>query len=692
MSACDIQSTPTHRILATPPGLTPHAQQQPQQQPASDPRHTFDFNMQLRELLEQEILDFGEVIQAKMITTAGYTPPNLNNLLQSDDQTRGQEILNLLLAMGYSPHSDRPYEVMGFAELDGPELTEHTLTRRLQFADRHLKHSTTTNSHDTCNELLSKIHLAHERCLHLLPDIKEKRKLIKGIPRGMDHWRELHQECLSFLSTFVPKDSGGNSILATQLSNILRQDLTHIPNLTGIQDTRDLCNKLNGPANIIHSTLSVLTKPITIWAPEGQHQVLRLAACYRELLAKSQGPSSLTLIFAMDLYPGCTLPQHITDIWSHPLLGNKWADIVSNTTFLQPPTLMIMAGKNSPIHARKCLALITLGHNTPTLTPPTPTQILAWQPNFYEVRTHNTIWVDVPHEHRWHIHSLISTFKLPGLTHADRPRPSPGHRAEAPRSTIHIHFDNAMGSELMQNVIVNWLTKTLQVYQPLIGLQSTITNPTARMLDITSPTGAYLVSHLCDNIILITPRLAIITTPSTSAAWTQLMTHCWHNDPTHCALTLRLRESTNARNKKLAEVTATKEQMSAARARKGHQEIPPNPDKPLTLRATLDFPSNTDANSTSWPPHMMAHLSTTTRIPMQQHLPENGMELGTWKPLLNFEQNWTGKILLQCRTAEELLLIYKTVQNKGVNIQGHMTSIQMHSDYVDLEAHNMHNL
>ena len=77
---------------------------------------------------------------------------------------------------------------------------------------------------------------------------------------------------------------------------------------------------------------------------------------------------------------------------------------------------------------------------------------------------------------------------------------------------------------------------------------------------------------------------------------------------------------------------------------------------------------------------------------MQQHLPENGMELGTWKPLLNFEQNWTGKILLQCRTAEELLLIYKTVQNKGVNIQGHMTSIQMHSDYVDLEAHNTHNL
>ena len=74
-----------------------------------------------------------------------------------------------------------------------------------------------------------------------------------------------------------------------------------------------------------------------------------------------------------------------------------------------------------------------------------------------------------------------------------------------------------------------------------------------------------------------------------------------------------------------------------------------------------------------------------TQVPLQQHLPENGMELGSWKPLFNFESNWTGKILIQCRDAKELLTIYRTVQNKGVCIQDHLTSINMHSDYIDLD-------
>ena len=113
--------------------------------------------------------------------------------------------------------------------------------------------------------------------------------------------------------------------------------------------------------------------------------------------------------------------------------------------------------------------------------------------------------------HRWHIHSLITNFQLPGLGNADRPRPSLGHRAEAPRSVIHLHFNSDVGSELMQNLIVKWLSKTLEPYKPLIGLQSTISNPAAYMLDITSPVGAHLISHLCDNCILISPRLAIVT-------------------------------------------------------------------------------------------------------------------------------------------------------------------------------------
>ena len=64
-----------------------------------------------------------------------------------------------------------------------------------------------------------------------------------------------------------------------------------------------------------------------------------------------------------------------------------------------------------------------------------------------------------------------------------------------------------------------------------------------------------------------------------------------------------------------------------------------------------------------------------------------GLDLGTWKAIHNFEGQWTERVLLQCSSAKELITIYKAIHNKGIDIQGHTTAVSMHSDYVDLERH-----
>ena len=207
------------------------------------------------------------------------------------------------------------------------------------------------------------------------------------------------------------------------------------------------------------------------------------------------------------------------------------------------------------------------------------------------------------------------------------------------------------------------------------------------MLDITTPTGTARASHLFDEGIIISPRLAIVVTSTAPTTWAQHMTQDWQQDPNKCALSLRLRDSDPTRDKKIAEVAATREQISAAKARKGHQEVSPTIDKPLTLRATIDLPMKVDAGSHSWLPLMMAHIGQVTGITLQQHKGDTGLDLGTWKAIHNFEGTWTGRVLVQCNTAKELLTIYSTIQNKGLDIQGHTTAVNMHSDYIDLEQH-----
>lgn len=667
--------------LVPPPGLT----QPPPQNNLPDPA-TLNIHYELQELLEQEISEFSEIIQARAATARHYSPPNLHQLSQSDDTSRAAELQAFLQSLGYEPSSDNPFSVMGFAELDGPELTTASLTRRLRFADNHIKHFTTPDAQHTCNELLRKIHVAHERCLTLLPEIRTKRKLLKGITKQTDHWRELHKEGISYLSGIIFKGTNGDAMLATQLSNVLRQDLSGIPCLASIEDTRTLFGKLNSPSTVIEGTLRSISIPITTWAPDGQSQVLKVAATYREMLAKGQGPQSLNLLFPIDHYPGCTEPAHITDIWGHPLLGGKYADIVLDVAFILPPMRMITSGQHAPIHTTKCMAMISLGrHNQNN---PAQPRIIASQEYLFNLNLHCTIWIDVPYEHRWHIYGLIDSFALPGHGHTDSPRPSLGHRAQEPRSTIKVHFNHNIGSELMQTVVIRWLRRTLHVYQPIIGRQATIADPTAHILDITSPSGAFRFSNLYDDCILVSPRLAIVSTSASPGAWSQQMTHSWEQDPNKCALLLRHRGSNAIRDKRIAEVAATKEQISAARARKGHHEVTPSADKPLTLRATIELPVQVDAGCHTWLPHMMAHIAHLTGTTLHQHLGEAGLEMGTWKAVHNFEGHWTGRVLLQCRSANDLITFYKAIHNKGINIQGHMSAVSLHSDYIDLENHN----
>ena len=68
MAACGLQNLPQPPQIALPPGLPPPSPTHsiPQTQTKAQ-HHTFDLHTQLTELLEQEILDFREVIQAKNV-------------------------------------------------------------------------------------------------------------------------------------------------------------------------------------------------------------------------------------------------------------------------------------------------------------------------------------------------------------------------------------------------------------------------------------------------------------------------------------------------------------------------------------------------------------------------------------------------------------------------------------------------
>ena len=204
------------------------------------------------------------------------------------------------------------------------------------------------------------------------------------------------------------------------------------------------------------------------------------------------------------------------------------------------------------------------------------------------------------------------------------------------------------------------------------------------MMDITSPMACHALGRLTKSCLVISPRLAVVDTSRGHTEWSEQMTEIWHADPTKSALTLQLRNSDPARSKKFAEVRATKEQISAARARKGHQEVNVDTSRPETLRVTLDLPVPVEAQLDTWLADFMRLVSTRSQVNLAHQTTQDGMELGTWQAIHNFEGGWTGKVLIQCTSKEELYRIHHAVHNRGVTIQGHATAVNVHSNYVDL--------
>ena len=84
----------------------------------------------------------------------------------------------------------------------------------------------------------------------------------------------------------------------------------------------------------------------------------------------------------------------------------------------------------------------------------------------------------------------------------------------------------------------------------------------------------------------------------------------------------------------------------------------------------------------------MAHIGQITGIAIHQQSGDDGLDLGAWKAVRNFEGTWTGRVLLQCHSAKDLLTIYKAIHNRSIDIQGHTTVANMHSDYIDLARHS----
>ena len=222
------------------------------------------------------------------------------------------------------------------------------------------------------------------------------------------------------------------------------------------------------------------------------------------------------------------------------------------------------------------------------------------------------------------------------------------------------------------------------MFTPIIGNQSLLTDSNTKLLDIPTLSSISSITHLTKGIVVVSPRLAVVESDATSESWSNSITDTWKTNPRQAPTRIRYRPSHPSKTKTYAEVQATSEQLRNARARAGHQPVPSTTSKPETLRATITTNLEVEGQLETWLPALMHSLSIKSGVSLQFHTGTTGLPWNHWKAIMDYDGQWSGKVVVQLSTREGLHALHKTTTGTALEIHGHHAALRCSSEHMDL--------
>ena len=630
------------------------------------------------EYIEDEVDRSGDLILAARQDGRGCDIPTWQRLSNATDSSA---IRALLQALAYNFQANDSWGTLGLSRLEGPKPNVLLLCSRRDVALKIIDSCSTSLSEaaqEEVSSLKAKLNRACDDCCSNLETIARERKCLKGIGRSTPRWMEPSFEMLSYLQAQVPP----HSRVALHLSNLNNTELRNTAGISDVFASRQLHSQLCGPQEEIERALASWGEhPLITWAPIDNGQLLKVAAAARNLFATRAGQAPLVLVVPFDPYPAFEKVSDITDIWDHPLLHDKWQDLLVDANFLIPPSRIVVSGTVAPIHAHKCLALFTLG----VPRSPATRRLTAWRPKIFSFSTGPVINIDIPWLSRIAVKNIVSTMGLPAVSAIDQPRASLGSTRESPRATIQIHLLAGQLSPLHMEALLKWLQNALEDFQAIVGVLSTMASPTAMLLDCMAADAGHIHGDLCWSALVMSPRLVSIETRSNVHTWTTSLTTAWNGNPNTSGIKLRYRPSSQIKQA-FAHVEATSADIAAVRARKGRSSNNPSLQDPPTLQATISMPLGTCGPLEQWLPVFMDSVAVTNCLSLQRSTTENGLDVHRWRAIRAYDGSWTGKVVVQLANQQELRQLHASLHGMGIEIQQHLAGISVDSLHIDLAS------
>jgi hypothetical protein len=539
--------------LAPPPGLAAASPADSDDATSSTDAHTFWLPATfMQDLFETAVLIHFEVVKAASAVASDHIGLRPKELL-----TGWPPVLKALTGLAYNFAGEDPWCRLGILPHAGQKPSELLIEQRFNVATTFLAASQsptwTATDKAAAAVALTCLEKAHLTCLELLPAMLRSRARDPCL--ACPRWAEVGKEALQIVLHSAPCQ---DEVVATQVSDILGEMHTYTDDRILSPDAaRDLTSRLGMDA--VRALASIRASGLICWAPSEPSALGRLLSAFMQHAADDPHPRTLRLIVPMDTLPGCTSATGIMDLWSHPLLQDKWKAIVRRVEFTSQSLQIVQSGKTAPTTPTRTLMIATISASA-TFSPPSVLSVSA--PLFQATRGHG-IRVDCLVTDLMRVRRALALALCTRPLQWTDPARSPGSTATAGRVCLTGYFPpNEVTAMDLHMMFANLRNFHLPV-TALVASEALFANNAAMIIEASDPAAAMQVVALCQEMAFVAPKTLTITSMADSATWEDKLERMFADDPSCFISKLRWRRSRNG-GRTIAQPAATQRQMQAS--------------------------------------------------------------------------------------------------------------------------------
>ena len=412
---------------------------------------------------------------------------------------------------------------------------------------------------------------------------------------------------------------------------------------------------------------------MTMWAPADYNALTRLLASFVKRPAEKL-PQILRLLVPIPLLPGMDSVSKLFDLWSHPLLGEKWACICGAPVFATTPMEMILPGRQGPRHVQQGLAIFSLMANPiraePRIVFPMRPLLTVAAPGSFFADLPTNLWRSVLRG----VHSVNARLA------AGQPSPSPGSTQSQARMVVEFFFDGDI-SAMEQMLLMRQVRRSIASQHVFLANSTLYADADAKIVECNSPTSFFKVWPLCSQALFLSGGKMLIATEAEEGSWRPALDRLMQEEPEAAITRIRWKPSRHGGRPWLTP-SATPTQLGASRRQKGASK-----DENVN-RFFTDIQLGKDVGPEDAPVmrQLLTHLGASTPVVLQESPPSRAPRQGEWTHLRSRDASAApGRARLYLASQDEVDRVYQALHGQIIQIGADRIFISVTNDATDMQ-------